>query len=61
MYSCIIVNVYWGGKGVSEAQKLKEVLDTMEVREPQVREPLRKADPAAPPITRRDVLNCQVC
>ena len=37
------------------AQKLKEGLQKMEVREP-----LRKADPSAPRITRRDMLNCQI-
>ena len=37
------------------AQKLKEGLQKMEVREP-----LRKADPSAPSITRRDMLNCQI-
>jgi hypothetical protein len=38
-----------------DLQNLKGALDTMEVREP-----LKTADPEAPPITRRDVLNCQI-
>jgi len=42
-------------KGPPEAQKFKKVLQEMEVREP-----LKKADPAAPNITRRQVLNCQI-
>lgn len=41
--------------GEGRAQNPTGLLDTMEVREP-----LRKADPSAPPVTRQDVLACQI-
>jgi hypothetical protein len=55
-YPKVVDRSVWNqADGEGCVQNSTGLLDTMEVREP-----LRKADPSAPPVTRQDMLACQI-